>query len=146
MFGINAFIYHTSDDDELHVMEVIGMGSFGRVSKRIWRGSVVAAKEIPTVGNQKSLQNELNVYRYENILWSQLFGFAFMVVNFIHRTLNHPNILSLLGIITRKESVVLITNFVRGNNFHNVIFNSNKAVSAINLCDCHFSPTGWKQL
>ena len=103
-------IYHTSDDDELHVMEVIGMGSFGRVSKGIWRGSVVAVKEIPTVGNQKSLQNELNVYRYENILWSQLFGFAFMVVNFIHRTLNHPNILSLLGIITRKESVVLITN------------------------------------
>ena len=66
---------------------------------------------------------------------TQLFGFAFMVVNFIHRTLNHPNILSLLGIITRKESVVLITKFVRGNNLHNVIFNSNKAVSAINLCD-----------
>ena len=126
-------IYHTSDDDELHVMEVIEMDSFGRVSKGIWRRSVVAAKEIPTVGNQKSLQNELNVYRYENIIWSQLFSFAFMVVNFIHRTLNHPNILSLLGIITRKESVVLITNFVRGNNLHNVIFNSNKTVSAIKL-------------
>jgi len=139
-------ICHTSDDDELHVMEVIEMDSFGQVSKGIWCGSVVAAKEIPTVGNQKSLQNELNVYRYENILWSQLFGFAFKVVNFIRRTLNHPNILSLLGIITRKESVVLITKFVRGNNLHNVIFNSNKAVSAINLCDCHFSPTGRKQL
>ena len=31
--------------------------------KAVWRGSVVAAKEIPMAGNHKFLQNELSVFR-----------------------------------------------------------------------------------
>ena len=29
----------------------------------VWRGIVVAAKEVPTAGNAKMLENELSVYR-----------------------------------------------------------------------------------
>lgn len=48
---------------ELRILEEIGQGSFGRVYKAVWRGTVFAAKEIPTAGNQKVLENELSVYR-----------------------------------------------------------------------------------
>ena len=49
---------------ELVFLEEIGRGGFGRVSKVVWRGSIVAAKEIPTAGNSRILENELAVYRY----------------------------------------------------------------------------------
>jgi len=119
-------ICHTTDANQLHVLAVIGIGRFGGINKGIWHGSVVDSKETPTVENQKSLQNEVKVYRY-NIIWPQLFSFAFMVVNFIHRTSNNPNTLSLLGIMMRKESVILITNYVRGNNLH-MIFDKIKTI------------------
>ena len=32
--------------------------------KAVWRGTIVAAKEVPTAGNEKVLANELSVYRY----------------------------------------------------------------------------------
>jgi hypothetical protein len=48
--------------NELHIIEEIGRGGFGCVSKAIWRGSIVAAKEVPTAGNAKVLENELAVY------------------------------------------------------------------------------------
>ena len=48
---------------ELHSIEEIGQGAFGRVSKAVWRGLIVAAKEIPVSGNSRILQNELSVYR-----------------------------------------------------------------------------------
>jgi serine/threonine protein kinase len=86
--------------NELHIIEEIGRGGFGCVSKAIWRGSIVAAKEVPTAGNAKVLENELAVYR----------------------SLNHPNLLSLLGTMQRPQSLVLIMNYVRGQSLHNVIF------------------------
>lgn len=48
---------------ELRILEEIGQGSFGRVYKAVWCGTVVAAKEISTAGNQKVLVNKLSVYR-----------------------------------------------------------------------------------
>ena len=48
---------------ELHTVEEIGRGGFGCVSKAVWRGIVVAAKEVPTAGNAKMLENELSVYK-----------------------------------------------------------------------------------
>lgn len=47
---------------ELRVLEEIGQGAYGRVSKAFWRGSIVAIKEIPVCGNSRILNNELNVY------------------------------------------------------------------------------------
>jgi serine/threonine protein kinase len=82
------------------IAKEIGRGGFGCVSKAIWRGSIVAAKEVPTAGNAKVLENELAVYR----------------------SLNHPNLLSLLGTMQRPQSLVLIMNYVRGQSLHNVIF------------------------
>ena len=49
---------------ELLILNEIGRGAFGCVMKAIWRGCVVAAKEIPTAGNNRILANELAVYRY----------------------------------------------------------------------------------
>lgn len=48
---------------ELHILEEIGQGAFGRVYKAVWRGTIVAAKEVRTSGNQKILENEMSVYR-----------------------------------------------------------------------------------
>ena len=48
-------------------MEEIGQGAFGKVFKAVWRGTVVAAKEVRSAGNQKMLENELSVYRYDNL-------------------------------------------------------------------------------
>ena len=47
---------------ELKIIEEIGQGAFGQVYKAVWHGTIVAAKEIPTAGNQD------NVYRYGNII------------------------------------------------------------------------------
>lgn len=44
---------------------MIGRGSFGVVHKAVWRGIIVAAKVLPMIGNQKSVDNELAIYRYE---------------------------------------------------------------------------------
>ena len=52
-----------ADMDDLTLIEVIGQGSFGNVYKAVWRGCVVAAKEMPIATNQKFVQNELSVYR-----------------------------------------------------------------------------------
>lgn len=49
---------------ELQILDEIGQGAFGHVYKAIWRGAVVAAKEIRISGNKKMLENELSVYRY----------------------------------------------------------------------------------
>ena len=40
----------------------------------------------------------------------------------IDRELNHPNILSILGVISDGASVTLITNYVMGGNLHTRIF------------------------
>ena len=54
---------HLHDYADLKIIEQVGQGAFGCVYKAVWRGSIVAAKEIPTAGNQKVLDNELSVYR-----------------------------------------------------------------------------------
>lgn len=72
MVRCNSRCYFTSlsgsfppTNAELQIIEEIGRGGFGCVSKAIWRGTVVAAKEVPTAGNAKMLDNELAVYRYD---------------------------------------------------------------------------------
>ena len=40
------------------ILEEVGRGAFGNVSKGIWRGVIVAAKEVPTAGNTRVLANE----------------------------------------------------------------------------------------
>ena len=39
-----------------------------------------------------------------------------------YRTLNHPDILALLGVISDVASVTLITNLVNGKNLHSILF------------------------
>ena len=60
---VSIMIIVTAGHGELQYLEEIGQGAFGRVFKGVWRGSIVAAKEIPMAGNKGVLQNELNVYR-----------------------------------------------------------------------------------
>ena len=55
------------DSNKLHFLEVIGRGSFGVVHKAVWRGITVAAKVMSIIGNEKSVQTELSVYRYVSI-------------------------------------------------------------------------------
>ena len=44
------------------------------------------------------------------------------------RTLNHPNLLALLGVIFAPDSVTLITNLVRGKDLHHMIFGRDEAL------------------
>jgi len=48
---------------ELQLLEEIGQGAFGRVSKAVWRSTLVAVKEIPAAGNSKILINKLAVFK-----------------------------------------------------------------------------------
>jgi serine/threonine protein kinase len=92
---------------EMTILEEVGQGNFGQVFKAIWRGTIVAAKEVRISGNQKIIENELSVYR----------------------SLNHPNLLSLLGTVTKPFSITLITNFVKGKTLHSLVFDSEKQLS-----------------
>ena len=49
--------------NELHILEEIGQGAIGHVFKAIWRGTIVAAKEIRVSGNRKLVENEIASYR-----------------------------------------------------------------------------------
>ena len=69
---------------------------------------VVAAKEICVTGNTKTLDNS-SQFIVMNANW--FFGYSYSH----SRSLNHPNLLSLLGTLTRPHSTMLITNYVRGN-------------------------------
>ena len=65
----STFIYSVTlsfyaDPTELNLLELIGQGTYGRVHKAVWRGSIVAAKELPLGSSAKCLENELKVYRY----------------------------------------------------------------------------------
>ena len=44
------------------------------------------------------------------------------------RTLNHPNLLALLGVIFEPDSVTLVTNLVKGKDLHRMIFGSDNAL------------------
>ena len=47
--------------NELHILEEIGQRAIGHVSKAIWRGTIVAAKEIRVSG--KFVENKITSYR-----------------------------------------------------------------------------------
>ena len=110
--------------NKLQNVEEIGQGAIGHVSKAIWRGSIVAAKEIRVAGNKKMVENELASYRYTKVCNS----FAIYTPCFICRSLSHPNILSLLGTIQKQFSIVLITNYVKGASLHSLIFEKEEEV------------------
>ena len=74
---------------------------------------MIAAKEIPTAGNSKMLENELGVYRVR--------FYILCAYNYVHRSLNHPNLLSLLGTVSKPYSVILLMNYVNGQTLHNII-------------------------
>lgn len=52
-----------ADTDKLHLLTVVGSGSFGQVYKAIYKGCIVAAKVVVLVGNTKVVDNELNAFR-----------------------------------------------------------------------------------
>ena len=54
---------------------------------------------------------------------------------FSFRELNHPNLLSLLGTITKPHSLVLIMNYVEGQTLHKVIFGA--GVQVCYLIECN---------
>lgn len=56
--------------DSLHLMKVIGRGTYGIVHQAIWRGSIVAAKvmPIPAPGHPE-VTKEIEICRYIIIIW-----------------------------------------------------------------------------
>lgn len=110
-------------------LEEIGRGGFGRVSKVVWRGSIVAAKEIPTAGNSRILENELAVYRYTVFLATlpqAIFSYPKSSGYLVHQIIL-THLLSLLGI---EHSVIFIMNYV---TLHNLIFGDKPQVCLCTL-------------
>ena len=59
--------------------------------------------------------------------------YAKQLYSYLCRSLNHHNILCLLGTIHRSHSIVLIMNFVRGK-LHSIIFDSQNEVCLL-MCE-----------
>ena len=53
---------------------------------------------------------------------------------FLCRSLNHPNILSLMGIVPSSSSTTIITNLVNGSDLHSILFNSEENVKVHVQC------------
>lgn len=106
-------------------MREIGRGSFGIVYLACWRGTVVAAKQIPVPSRQcGEALKEVQALRYVALftLPTMLYLIALTVFNF--REIQHPNILSILGVDVGKDHVSIITNFVPGTSLHSRIFDA----------------------
>lgn len=58
-----TLFYMYLGSESLTILSSIGSGAFGQVFKAVWRGMIVAAKIILTAGNDKVVNNELNVYQ-----------------------------------------------------------------------------------
>lgn len=75
--------------------DAIGAGSFGRVFQGTWLGTDIAVKQIRRGASVK-----------ESVLREAT----------IHSMLQHPNIVTFLGISTKKKDILIVTEFVKGNS------------------------------
>ena len=80
--------------------ENIGAGTFGKVFKGTWLGTEVAVKQIRRAASVK-----------ESVLREAQ----------IHSSVNHPNVVTFLGISTRKKDILLVTELVNGPSLQHVI-------------------------
>ena len=80
--------------------DAIGAGSFGRVFRGTWLGTDVAVKQIRRGASVK-----------ESVLREAT----------IHSMLQHPNIVTFLGISTKKKDILIVTEFVKGNSLQVLI-------------------------
>ena len=80
--------------------DAIGAGSFGRVFRGTWMGTDVAVKQIRRGASAK-----------ESVLREAT----------IHSMLQHPNIVTILGISTKKKDILIVTEFVKGNSLQVLI-------------------------
>ncbi|RWS12919.1 mitogen-activated protein kinase kinase kinase 7-like protein [Dinothrombium tinctorium] len=103
------------DFNEITLLEVVGRGSFGVVKKALWKGTVVAVKQIITEQEIASFLTEVK----------QL------------SRLNHPNIVKLHCASTKKP-VCLVMEFADGGSLHEALHMSPEfeysLIHAINWC------------
>lgn len=60
-----------------------------------------------------------------------MYAIIYCIFNSHFRSLNHPNLLGLLGTINHPHSVILVTNFVRGKTLHSLVFDSDHEVGSV---------------
>ena len=131
--------------NHLHLLEEIGQGSFGVVHKAIWRGKIVAAKVVRAEAGtnaHKTILSEMEAIRHDQYSEARRHISLLIIGNnlFLYRSINHPNILSLIGAMTVNNgpTIALITNYVRGHNLFYMIFNDEVQVKAvIIMLMCH---------
>lgn len=92
---------------KLVLKECIGQGTFGTVHKASWRGSLIAAKVIPTQkADTTSIQAEINFLR----------------------KVQHPNLSSFLGSVEVPGGVAILSPLVLGKNLHDHLFEDTRKV------------------
>jgi len=86
--------------EEIHEMEKLGEGAFGRVYKAMWQGRIIAEKKI--TGQLDSV-----VMGEIEILWR----------------LRHPNVAEMLGVVDTSTSgeICIITEFYNGGSLYDVL-------------------------
>ena len=75
--------------------------------------------------------------------------FQYAVISTIllgYRTLNHPNILALLGVVCDQSSVTLIMNFVNGWNLHSIIFGTEPKMEVGKASNMYLSSSAYYRL
>lgn len=81
---------------------------------------------------RSGLRGTRKLWRMKYILISECKIIILTLSNFVfyhhNRSLNHPNILSLLGTVEKPFSIMLITNYVNGTSLHSLIFDKDDQV------------------
>ena len=56
-----------------------------------------------------------------------------------HRQLKHPNIVSLMGYTKNDDEIILIMNYVDGNNLDRLLFDKREKREVCTLCVCIYT-------
>ena len=109
---------------------IIGRGSFGNVYKGSFCGLPVAAKIVNVSGGdtitKDSIRRESALLKYTTIILIMYYAYNY-------RSVHHPNLSCLLGIVEVDQGLAILTPLVNGPNLHQLLFEERKTVGSTAL-------------
>jgi serine/threonine protein kinase len=116
----------TIDSSEITKKEEVGKGHFSKVYRGVWKGTMVAIKELNTEEEKQAL-DELEVMRYEQN--GLFFSFFFFFIGISMRCLKnlkrkippHRNIVQVLGTSYMHNKLCIVMEFIKAGNLEDLL-------------------------